>query len=701
MRKLSGVFVLGAALVLSTGAQAAMWLFDGPIDADQSSSTVPDPYYGGGWIHAELDTDTGLFGWAVSFGGLTGPATAAHIHRGARGATGGIAIDLDGGGLSGVGYKGGAFIGDTILDVADVMELTGDGGLGVGDDTPWYINIHTNANGAGRNSRSVSRNHDRSGTGSVTRSCLVDDRRARRADSVRSHSVRHPTVEQQKPRESRGVFLCAVTPIGYVCVCVTGIGDRLRVVVMNVITRFPPSPTGDLHVGSARTALFNWLYARRHGGKFILRIEDTDRARSTQHAVDVILEGMAWLGLDYDDGPYYQSQRSERYRAAVTQLLDTGQAYYCNCSKERLESLRKEQMAAKQKPRYDGRCRALDIQASSDKPAVVRFKTPAAGGVAIDDQVHGYINVRNEELDDLVIARADGTATYHLSVVVDDIDMGVTHVIRGDDHINNTPRQVHICEALGATRPVYAHVPMINGSDGKKLSKRHGAVSVLEYRDRGFLAEALLNYLARLGWASGDQEIFSRADLISLFNFAGLNKAAATFDIDKLTWLNQHYIQNVPSAELVPRARTFFSAVDIPMNDEPTIDALVAAQRTRAKTLVEMAEQSRIFFDPIERDEAAAKKHLRPVVGPALRILRDKFAGLDDWSGEILKSIIDETAASCEMKLGKLAQPLRVAVTGSAASPSIDVTLALLGKTRCLARLDEALEYIAVRAGSA
>jgi glutamyl-tRNA synthetase len=449
---------------------------------------------------------------------------------------------------------------------------------------------------------------------------------------------------------------------------------------MSVVTRFPPSPTGYLHVGSARTALFNWLYARRAGGKFILRIEDTDRARSTQEAVDIILAGMEWLGLDYDEGPYYQTQRFDRYAEVTEQLLAQGKAYHCYCSKERLENLRAEQMLHKLKPRYDGHCRDRTGAPPAGIAPVVRFRTPLDGGIAVDDKVHGYINTSNDD--------------------VDDIDMGVTHIIRGDDHINNTPRQVHILEALGAPRPVYAHVPMINGEDGKKLSKRHGAISVLEYREEGYLPDALLNYLARLGWAHGDQEIFTRGELTAAFDFDGLNKSAATFDWDKLTWLNQQYIQGAPQEQLVTLARPYLEAAELDLSDGPDVAAAIEAQRTRAKTLIEIAEQSHMFYGHLIRDENAAKKHLRPVVGAPLAKIRERFADVESWDGSVLKAIVEQVAGEFEMNMGKVAQPLRVAVTGSAASPSIDTTLELVGKQRCLERLDAALEYIAARAAA-
>ena len=466
---------------------------------------------------------------------------------------------------------------------------------------------------------------------------------------------------------------------------------------MTVVTRFPPSPTGYLHIGGARTALFNWLYARGRGGKFILRIEDTDRERSTQEAIDAILQGMEWLGLDYDEGPYFQSQRFDRYREVVQQLVDQDKAYHCYCSKERLQTLRDEQMARKEKPRYDGRCRDLTSPPPAGIEPVVRFRTPLDGEIVIEDRIHGGIVISNLELDDLIIARADGVPTYHLSAVVDDIDMGVTHVIRGDDHINNTPRQIHILEALGATRPVYAHLPMIHGADGGKLSKRHGAVSVLQYREDGFLPEALLNYLARLGWAHGDQEIFSCDELIAEFDLEHVHKAAATFDIEKLLWVNQQYIQTLDLASLTEAAKPHFKALD-PAGG-PALAEVVDIQRTRAKTLVEIADKSRPFLGDIEGfEEAAANKHLRPVVLAPLKTLRTRLETVEPWQPAVLHALIEAVAAEYEMNLGKLAQPLRVAVTGTGVSPSIDATVYLVGRARCLGRLARAIELIEARA---
>ena len=470
---------------------------------------------------------------------------------------------------------------------------------------------------------------------------------------------------------------------------------------MTIVTRFPPSPTGDLHIGSARTALYNWLYARRHGGRMVLRMEDTDRERSTQAAVDVILEGMAWLGLDYDAGPFYQTQRFERYREVVTDLLARGKAYHCYCSRDRLDELRARQMAAKDKPRYDGHCRDHPSP-DNGTPPVVRLRTPLEGVVVIDDRVRGAVTIQNRELDDLIIARSDGSPTYHLSVVVDDIDMGITHVLRGDDHLNNTPRQIHILEAIGAVRPVYAHIPMINGSNGKKLSKRHGAVSVLSYRDVGILPQALLNYLARLGWSHGDQEIFSEAEMIAAFDIDDINKSAAAFDLDKLLWVNQHYIAHLPLSELVTHAAPYFVQAGLDVSDAAQLAAVVDAQRTRAKTLVEMADKSRPFFGELTSlDEEAMAKHLLPAIAGALRDVRDRLVEQKSWQASALHELIESVANAQEIKLGKIAQPLRVAVTGFAASPAIDVTLQLVGRQQCITRLDNALAYIASRADAA
>ena len=465
---------------------------------------------------------------------------------------------------------------------------------------------------------------------------------------------------------------------------------------MTVRTRFAPSPTGYLHVGGVRTALFSWLYARKHGGKFILRIEDTDRERSTEASINAIIEGMNWLGLQADEGPFYQTQRFERYRQVIEQLLANNQAYYCYCSKERLENLRNEQMAHKQKPRYDGHCRHLSIPPadSSIKP-VIRFKNPKVGQVFIRDLIKGSVVFNNSELDDLIIARSDGTPTYNLTVVVDDWDMQITHVIRGDDHLNNTPRQINILEALGASVPEYAHVPMILGNDGQRLSKRHGAVSVMNYKEEGYLPEALLNYLVRLGWSHGDQEIFSLQEMIDLFDINAINASPAAFNNDKLLWLNQHYIKTSEPEQLVPQLRFQFEQLGIETTTGPTLVEIINVQAERAKTLKEMAQNSRYFFlETLQYDEKAVKKHLKPAIREPLNDLCQRLANLQDWNAEAIHEIIHAIAEQYSLKLGKIAQPLRVAVTGGTISPPIDVTVKLIGQTRSVERIKFALTFI-------
>src|SRR6201982_3303852 len=379
---------------------------------------------------------------------------------------------------------------------------------------------------------------------------------------------------------------------------------------MTVVTRFAPSPTGMLHLGGVRTALFSWLYARRMGGKFILRIEDTDRERSTEQALRVILDGMRWLGLDADEGPYYQTRRMERYRAVLDQMLQAGTAYRCYCTKEELDALREQQLARKEKPRYTGICRDRREPRPGVDP-VVRFRNPLEGSVVVEDLVHGPVTFQNAELDDLIIARSDGTPTYNFSVVVDDMDMGITHVIRGDDHLNNTPRQMNMLHALGATVPVYAHVPMILGPDGTKLSKRHGAVSVLQYEEEGYLPDALLNYLVRLGWSHGDQEIFTREEMIAAFDIHNVNKAASAFNPEKLLWLNQQHMMRASPASLIPHLQSQLSRLGLHSDDRALLEGVIVAQRERAKTMKEMAQNSRFFFvDQVELDPKASAKPL-------------------------------------------------------------------------------------------
>ncbi len=460
---------------------------------------------------------------------------------------------------------------------------------------------------------------------------------------------------------------------------------------MTVVTRFAPSPTGLLHVGGARTALFCWLYARRMGGKFILRVEDTDRERSTEEAVRVILEGMAWLGLDADEGPYYQTERFDRYGAVIAEMLKAGSAYHCYCTREELDALRAQQIARKEKPRYTGICRERTAPRPGVAP-VVRFRNPQAGTTVVEDLVHGPVAFQNAELDDLIIARSDGTPTYNFCVVIDDMDMGVTHVIRGDDHLNNTPRQMNMLRALDATPPAYAHVPMILGPDGAKLSKRHGAVSVLQYEEEGYLPDALLNYLVRLGWSHGDQEVFTREEMIAAFDIHDVNKAASAFNPEKLLWLNQQHMVRSPPRALIPHLRAQLRRLGTDSDDEQLLEGVIVAQRERAKTLKEMADNSRFFFsDDIRMDPKAVAKHMTADGLAALAEVRARLAALKEWKASAINDALNALAAELQLGLGKIAQPVRVAVTGTAVSPPIDVTLALLGRERALARLDAVL----------
>ncbi len=462
-------------------------------------------------------------------------------------------------------------------------------------------------------------------------------------------------------------------------------------------TRFAPSPTGFLHIGGARTALFCWLAARATQGQFVLRIEDTDRERSTAESVQAIIDGMAWLGLDADEGPYYQSARMERYRERVDQLLAEGKAYRCYCSRERLDRLREEAMAAGEKPRYDGHCRDLQTPPEGVEP-VIRFRNPDEGSVVFEDRVRGRIEISNNELDDLVIMRADGTPTYNFAVVVDDIDMEINLVIRGDDHINNTPRQINIYRALGAEVPEFAHVPMILGGDGQRLSKRHGAVSVLAWREQGYVPDALVNYLARLGWSYGDREVFSRAELIELFQIEDVNRKASRFDTEKLNWLNQHYLREGDRDQLLTELAWHMGRVGLDAVNGPALDDLLSVQADRLETLVELVDQSRPFYQDFEQFEAgAAKKHLRPVAAEPLAALRERLAGLDDWTPDALQAAVQATADDLEIGFGKIGMPLRVALMGHGQSPAINQTLWLVGRDRSLARIDQALAWIEKR----
>ncbi|MFA6229458.1 MAG: glutamate--tRNA ligase [Rhodanobacter sp.] len=464
---------------------------------------------------------------------------------------------------------------------------------------------------------------------------------------------------------------------------------------MTVRTRFAPSPTGFLHIGGARTALYCWLESRRRGGEFVLRIEDTDRERSTDAAVQAILDAMQWLGLNHDEGPFYQTRRLERYKQVADELVAAGKAYYAYESKDEIEAMRETAMAKGDKPRYNGYYRDRNEPLRDDPNRVIRFRNPSEGSVVFDDKVKGRIEWSNSELDDLVIFRSDGWPTYNFAVVVDDIDMGITEVIRGDDHVNNTPRQINIYKALGATVPEFAHLPMILDKEGKKLSKRTSAVSVMDYREDGLLPHALLNYLVRLGWSHGDQEIFSREQMIALFDIADVNKAASRFDTEKLAWINQHYLKTDEPQSLVAEFEWHLQRAGIDLTAGPAPVDVIVALRDRVHTLKEMAERAKIWYGPIlEWDEKAVTKHLKndtaaAVLGETKSLLADC-----EWKPEPIHQVIEQVAAKLALGMGKIAQPLRVAMTGTQVSPSIDHTIYLAGRDETLRRIDAAAALI-------
>ncbi|MDP2963392.1 MAG: glutamate--tRNA ligase [Sulfurimicrobium sp.] len=462
-----------------------------------------------------------------------------------------------------------------------------------------------------------------------------------------------------------------------------------------VRTRFAPSPTGYLHIGGARTALFSWAYARLHQGTFVLRVEDTDLERSTPESVQAILDGMNWLGLDYDEGPFYQMQRMDRYKEVIRQLLDEGNAYYCYASKEELEAMREEQEKRGEKPRYDRRWRDSSAIPPAGISPVVRFKTPLEGVVVIDDLVKGRVVVSNSELDDLIIARSDGTPTYNFCVVVDDWDMQITHVIRGDDHLNNTPRQINILKALGAPLPQYAHVPMILGADGERLSKRHGAVSVMQYQEDGYLPEALLNYLARLGWAKGDEEVFSMAQFIEWFDLGSISKSAAKFNPEKLLWLNQQYLKQADSQRLAELATPFVQrdCCD-PSAGGPDLAMVVDLLKERVSTVEELADAAVYFYRPLDAEPALLEQHVPKDILPVMAEMAEKFAAIE-WTREAIHDVMKSTVAAHGLKLPKVAMPLRVLVTGESQTPSVDAVLALIGKDEVVARLKKQLARVA------
>lgn len=459
---------------------------------------------------------------------------------------------------------------------------------------------------------------------------------------------------------------------------------------MMVRTRFAPSPTGYLHIGGARTALFSWAYARRQGGKFILRIEDTDLERSTQQSTQAILDGMAWLGLDYDEGPFYQMQRLERYHEVAEQLLQTDQAYYCYATKEELDEMREQQLAAGLKPRYDGRWRdSKKIPPVGVKP-VVRFRNPLEGHVVFNDQIKGRITVANSELDDLVLLRSDGIPTYNFSVVLDDLDMNISHVIRGDDHVNNTPRQINILKALNAPLPEYAHVPMILGANGERLSKRHGAVSVTQYRNDGYLPEALLNYLARLGWSHGDEEIFSREQLIEWFDLSSISRSPAKFNPEKLHWMNQQYLKETDNTRLAELVIPFLEKDGCHVAGGLNLELIAGLLKERVNTIEELADAAVYFYRPLEPTDELKTQYFNTETKPILMDLIEKFNHIE-WTRESIHQEIKAAARNHDVKFPKIAMPLRIMVTGEIHTPSIDAVLELLGQEESLKRMNNQL----------
>lgn len=460
-----------------------------------------------------------------------------------------------------------------------------------------------------------------------------------------------------------------------------------------IITRFAPSPTGFLHVGGARTALYSYLFAKKNKGKFLLRIEDTDLERSTPEAVQAIFDGMDWLGLASDEKPIFQTSRFDRYKHYIDVLLKEGKAYKCYCDKERLERMREQQTQNKEKPRYDGHCR--HVAQTSDKPFVVRFKNPETGDVVFNDLILGEIKFSNQELDDLIIARTDGSPTYNFTVVVDDMEMNITHVIRGNDHVNNTPRQINMFQALNYPAPHYAHVPMILGEDGKKLSKRHGAESVTDYEQEGYLPEALLNYLVRLGWSHGDQEIFSLSEMIEAFDLTKVSKSPAMFNTEKLQWLNHHYMKTLPVEKIVTALKKQFEYLGINISKGPTLTDVFEVMKDRAKTLKEMAGASRFWFEPVEKyDEAAVAKFINADTNAVFSKVYEQLNALSDWNKETIHGVIQNVVETLSLRFPQVAQPLRIALTGNTVSPGVDVTLALFSQEEAVRRISQAREMI-------
>jgi len=460
-----------------------------------------------------------------------------------------------------------------------------------------------------------------------------------------------------------------------------------------IITRFPPSPTGYLHVGGARTAIFNWLYARHMNGKFVLRIEDTDVKRSTQASVDAIFEALQWLGIDWDEGPYFQSQRFDIYRDYVQRLIDSGHSYYCTCSPEQIEAMRERAMAVGGKPRYDGTCRDKGLKATDN--AVVRFKSPLSGTTVVEDVIKGNIVFQNDELDDFVICRSDGTPTYNFVVVVDDITMNINTIIRGDDHVMNTPKQILLYQALGSPLPTFGHVPMVLGSDRSRLSKRHGAMSVTAYRDMGYLPEALLNYLVRLGWSYGDQEFFTREELVRVFDINHIGRSAGVFDLEKLQAINADHMKAAPPDKLIAPLTPFMEKLGYKIDSGPDISKVIETLQPRSKTLEEMAQQAEFYYQTdIAYEEKAAQKFLKAAALEPLRLLAAKLGATADFSEKSLETVFMAVMDETGLKLGKIAQPVRVALTGRTASPGIFEIISILGAERVILRLEKAVRYI-------
>jgi len=465
-----------------------------------------------------------------------------------------------------------------------------------------------------------------------------------------------------------------------------------------VRTRFAPSPTGYLHIGGARTALFNYLFARHHGGKFILRIEDTDRERSTPEAIKAILDAMEWLDLDYDEGPFYQTERYPLYQEKVNELLASGNAYPCVCTAEELNAKRQLAMKEKRKPAYDGTCRPAAGVADlpKDKPYVIRFRSPAEGSTVVKDLIKGDVVFDNREIDDLIIARTDGTPTYNFCVVVDDVDMKISHIIRGDDHLSNTPRQIQLYQALGCELPQFAHVPLILGTDKARLSKRHGATSVTAYRDMGYFPEAVVNYLVRLAWSHGDQEIFSRQELIEKFSLDNIGKSAGVFNPEKFLWVNFHYLKSKPLSELAESVKPYIAAKGYPVpQDNQWLAQMIQTLQERAKTLVELVDTAGYYLtDDLTVDEKATKKFLTPATKSSLESLTAELNGIEEFTHDNIERAFSNTLQKCGLKMGELAQPVRVALTGSTVSPGIHEVIAVLGKKRTLERLEKAIATI-------